>query len=236
MSKPTRSVNSIRLASEGAVIVLSILLAFAIDAWWNEWQERNAKIEQLARVSTELVSNAENIHEKLETLAVAIDATSQFISWMGPEPSSVETQVLLDEWDKLYGIGNFTLSKGASQDYLAVGRITGASNAKVHHAVAQWYSHADKLEKQYDLLRVAHSSIMENLFETMPALHLVGNHPLMADHPKSKFLFDQATLLSDPRMESRLSVYLIRMEFVTEWARYLLEQQSSLLILIESTE
>ena len=76
MSESLQPTHSKRLATEGVVIVLSILLAFAIDAWWGEWREKTAEIEQLARVSTELVSNAEIVQRKLETLAVAIDATS----------------------------------------------------------------------------------------------------------------------------------------------------------------
>jgi ketosteroid isomerase-like protein len=42
MNESRQPVNWNRLAIEGAVIVFSILLAFAIDAWWGERQERVA--------------------------------------------------------------------------------------------------------------------------------------------------------------------------------------------------
>jgi hypothetical protein len=39
---------------EGFVIVVSILLAFAIDAWWNERQEAKEAALQVERVVAEL--------------------------------------------------------------------------------------------------------------------------------------------------------------------------------------
>jgi hypothetical protein len=38
-----RNVPWFRIAAEGAVVVASILLAFAIDAWWDERLERRAE-------------------------------------------------------------------------------------------------------------------------------------------------------------------------------------------------
>ena len=82
-----------RLIIEGTVIVFSILLAFAIDAWWDGRQVEDAQIERLSRVAAELRSNSERIHRKIETLEVAITATSKILSWMGPEPQDVELQM-----------------------------------------------------------------------------------------------------------------------------------------------
>jgi len=48
----------------------------------------------------------------------------------------------------------------------------------------------------------------------------------MRQHPSSEFPFDQATVLSDPRLESRLSSYLTRLEFTIGEMQDLLEQQS----------
>jgi len=47
-----------RLLVEGLVIVVSILLAFAIDAWWEDRQEAEVARLQIERVVAELESNA----------------------------------------------------------------------------------------------------------------------------------------------------------------------------------
>jgi len=229
MSQSRQSIDWNNRAIEGLVIVVSILLAFAIDAWWSERQDRHAETRQLARVSAELNTNAESIETKLETLTVAVAATSEFLSWMGPEPTIVRPQIFLNVWTELYSIGTLTLLTGASEDYLAGGRLDTARNADVRNAIADWYSQGDDLERQYDLLREAHANVGEYLTASMPMLHLHSANALMANHPRSKFPLDQVDILSDPRTESLLAFYLIRMEFVTRQAEMLLERKESVL-------
>ena len=48
-----------RLPIEAAAIVVSILLAFAIDAWWNEQQERAEEREVLESLYVEFEANRE---------------------------------------------------------------------------------------------------------------------------------------------------------------------------------
>lgn len=50
----------IRAIGEGAVIVVSILLAFVIDAAWQDSQEHVATREMLVAVQGELASNLES--------------------------------------------------------------------------------------------------------------------------------------------------------------------------------
>jgi hypothetical protein len=50
-----------RLSVEAAAIVASILLAFAIDAWWAEQQDRRAESEILSRLHEEFTLNRDGI-------------------------------------------------------------------------------------------------------------------------------------------------------------------------------
>ena len=50
-----------RVFAESAAIVISILLAFGIQAWWEERVERNDESEQLQRLRTEFVTNIDRI-------------------------------------------------------------------------------------------------------------------------------------------------------------------------------
>jgi len=221
-----------RVAVEATAIVVSILLAFAIDAWWDDRKERSANNEQLARVSAELRANAELVKQKLSTISTAIQATSVFISWMGPKPEPVPPEVFFERWTTLYSIGTFMLSRNSADDFLAAGQVGSARNANIRHAISNWYSDANHLESQFDLLRVAHADVGERLREIVPMFHADRQNAVMEGHPASKFPFDQATALADPQTESRLGVYLIRMEFFTVQAKELMERQARLFDLI----
>lgn len=50
-----------RLTAEAVAIVLSIMLAFWIDAWWAEKLERNLEREELSRLADEMTSNRDRI-------------------------------------------------------------------------------------------------------------------------------------------------------------------------------
>jgi len=222
-----------RLAVEAVAIVGSILLAFAIDAWWDEQKEQDAQIRQLAHVSAEIKANSDRIQRKLDVLSVAIDSTSEFISWMGPQPTNVQPQNYFKQWGRLFSLGTFALLRSASEDYLAAGKIETPQYSDIRRAISEWYMYGDDLEKQYDLLRVAHARLGEYSEDLVPVLNEMRQTKIMKGHPTSKFQYDQEKVLSDPSMESRLAIYLIRMEFVREEALALRDREASLQDLIE---
>jgi hypothetical protein len=224
-----------RIFVEGIAIIASILIAFAIDAWWDNRQESESEVRDLIRVSAELETNSERIQAKLETIVASIQATSTLISWMGPEPAQIDKETLVKQWDDLYGIGFFSLHSSAAGDYLARGRTDTVGNLEARQAISEWYSASTALEEQYNRLRAAHANISDYLQDAIPFLHTISASAVMAGHPSSRFSFDQTSFLADPRLESRLALYLIRMEFVEEQAVDLMDRQSELLALIHKT-
>jgi hypothetical protein len=135
----------------------------------------------------------------------------------------------------LYGIGFFSLQRSATRDYLASGQTDTAKNVEVRRAISEWYSSGTALEEQYDRLRIAHANISTYLQDAIPFLHTISANVLMSDHPTSKFPFDQTVFLADPKLESRLALFLIRMEFVSEQAADLKDLQRELVALIDTT-
>jgi hypothetical protein len=154
---------------------------------------------------------------------------------MGPEPADVEKETLVEQWDRLYGIGFFSLHRSATRDYLARGQTDTVTNLEVRQAISEWYSAGIALEEQYERLRTAHANISTYLQDAIPFLHTISANAVMAGHPSSRFSFEPTALLADPKLESRLAVFLIRMEFVQEQAVNLMERQRELLTLIDKT-
>jgi len=65
--KNTQNISWIRIAAEAAAILVSILLAFAIDAWWAERLERIDERRSLVRLYDEFESNRERIDGWIST-------------------------------------------------------------------------------------------------------------------------------------------------------------------------
>ena len=72
------------LVVEGLVIVISILLAFSIDAWWDQKRETRDAEDPVARVSAELradIQSTENSSIELRQMRPAIlDRMHTFVS------------------------------------------------------------------------------------------------------------------------------------------------------------
>ena len=223
-----------KIGLEGAVIVVSILLAFAIDAWWEERNARDAELEQLARVAQELDANTQRLQRKLKVVERSIAGTEELISWMGPEPVDVDPEVYHAIWFKFFSIGMYSVLRGAAQEYLANGTAGNTRHAAIRDALSRWHTAADDLEEQYSLLRVAHARINDYAEDSVPVLHDVIANLAVNPGIVSKFPHDQDVLLSDPYFESRLATYLIRMEFVSFQASDMLDRQEELISLIEA--
>ncbi len=67
-----------RIFAEGIAIVVSILLAFAIDAWWDGSREREREATVLEGLQTEFEANRERLeynlgrHERVEDAAAIL--------------------------------------------------------------------------------------------------------------------------------------------------------------------
>jgi hypothetical protein len=127
-----------RLALEAIVIVASILLAFGIDAWW---AERNQKIDEHEillglqeefsqnRATLEFVINAHQQSARyMEQMLLAIDAQS----WPLTEPS-IDTVLMETLSPTTTDLGN-----GVLDGLVSAGRLEILSNSVLRKKVAAW--------------------------------------------------------------------------------------------------
>jgi len=73
------------LIAEGIAIVLSILLAFAIDAWWDERQERSEEKEVLKSIYVEFKTNRDDAAAVILTHERAIRSIAQLLQLTADE-------------------------------------------------------------------------------------------------------------------------------------------------------
>lgn len=67
-----------RLIVEGLIIVTSILLAFAIEAWWQNRQEKAQEIELLQAIRQDFVENQQRIVDQVAGINIASDYLGAF--------------------------------------------------------------------------------------------------------------------------------------------------------------
>jgi len=71
--------NWMRICVEGAVIVVSILLAFSIDAWWDNKQDREDEMVVLSALLTEFEQIRTNVDDILKFQVAILDSVRQLL-------------------------------------------------------------------------------------------------------------------------------------------------------------
>ena len=77
-----------KLALEGIVVVFSILIAFALDAWWDERQLARETAEDLAIVEYELAENIRLVQITMDTLNQVVAANRELVAELLARPDA----------------------------------------------------------------------------------------------------------------------------------------------------
>ena len=234
MSKSGQPVDWTRLGVEAVVIVVSILLAFAIDAWWDQQREvRDAK-DQVARVVSELRANVALLQAQDQSLEYTTRAAREFLAVMGPDVGPVSIQDFGSNTFRIYGVSTLSLSNSATQNFLSSGQLTAGRWIDVRLALAELLSEAQQAENSSLELRQKRPAMLEHMQAVVSGLDVVKEHPLMADYPASRFISDASALLSDMKFESLIAYYAIRMEINRQNVHALLERYGAVIDMIEN--
>lgn len=145
-----------RFSVEAFVIVGSILLAFVIDAWWEERQERIAEHAELTRLHAELVSNREAIDrgsretsntQRNIAAALRISKHLEEMTEDGAEVISLSNA----ELGGLLGTPTLELETSVFDSLIRSGRLEIVGNPSIVEAIGRWDSlHKNAQETQRD--------------------------------------------------------------------------------------
>ena len=124
-----------RILAEGIAIVISILLAFGIEAWWSNRQVLQNVQENLIALSDELHDNIRQVEHELsyrhaviasiEKLFLSVDSAN------GLSPGEVDNLISDLTWD-----GRIDISTGALLNVLQSGVFTGIEDGELRKALA----------------------------------------------------------------------------------------------------
>lgn len=225
-----------RLLVEGVVIVVSILFAFAIDAWWEERQQLGDAEDQVARIVAELRVNVELLQAQDEALTIAVTAAHEFLALFGPEPEPTTATVIGNLMGRLYSVPTLALERSASADFLSSGQLTQGRWADFRSSLAGTLSGTRTAERSSVELRAMRPGIGDRLHSYVPGLELVRDHALMRDYQPSRFTSDTVGLLSDMQFEGLIATYAIRLEINRRNTRDLLERYEALITDVETMQ
>jgi hypothetical protein len=130
-----------RIVVESVAIMLSILLAFAIDASWDAFKERNQEKAFLESLLDDFQETRSRIDESTNVHMRFVDLAGQLLDFHGGdtpdiEPAALETMLgaVFFDWSSLY------LPSGSRDALFSSGDIEIISNEQLRAMLASWPS------------------------------------------------------------------------------------------------
>ena len=128
------------ISAESVAIVVSILLAFAIDAWWEERRERRFEQEALVSLKSEYEDHRESIEWQLDFHLATMRATTGLMAAC-QSGSFQSTEFTIDDAIWYFQVPVTTdLGSGARDALISAGRIEVLQNRELRHDLAAWDS------------------------------------------------------------------------------------------------
>lgn len=149
---PTDSAAFRRLVLEAAAIVGSILLAFAIDAWWDEFQDAVDTRENLVDVRMEFLEYEAELERRYELWSDYAGSMGRLldVARSGEAPPAVVMDTLLHD---LTWASTFDPGTGAVDALIASGRMEFVRSLELRSAVAAWDGVAAEVQDNEVLAR-----------------------------------------------------------------------------------
>ena len=126
-----------RLYVEAAAIVGSILLAFAIDAWWDEIGDQRSERVLLEALDAEFKKNQELLDEQIGVYQRRTSAASALLS-LGSGATNPEPDILNSHWRWVIRGGTYDPSTGVLDAAVSSGNITVIRDSELRVALANW--------------------------------------------------------------------------------------------------
>ena len=139
-----------RIFVEGSAIVVSILLAFAIDAWWQDRQQRDSDLAHLQGVLNELRHHKVLLDEAMKSHRATLDIGYEFFDLLSPEPTEEEAHRIAELLDLMSNFYRINAPFGSLQTAISSGALARLQDVRLSSRIASWPTTIDDLLEEQD--------------------------------------------------------------------------------------
>jgi hypothetical protein len=137
--RSTAGIPWTKLGFEGLLIIISILVAFGIDAWWSAKQLAKEEQTVIAQLQSEFESNSVLLESMKQSHQSAVAAAERLLKLTGPEPGeSIDYGTVANDVYTVSGHFTFDPRSEVLNGFLASGKLALISDSSLRVAVAGW--------------------------------------------------------------------------------------------------
>jgi hypothetical protein len=231
----TQKIQWQRLLVEGAAIVASILLAFAIDAWWDNRLERIEERRVLESLKAEFLSNAEKIPWFIDSHQKSADSALEVLNAMSAAKSDKLLRLPAAKIARVLGHNSTTLRSGALDATLQSGDLRYITNSTIRERLSAWPTLVMDATENEDLLRnLWDPKLLEALAKDVDLTKIDAVDDVCWDDPTLEECAAMEIIL--PRNTEVMAYLRVTGSYAAEGARelgILVEEANDIVILID---
>lgn len=152
MNTKKREIPWLRIFAEGGAIVVSILLAFAIDAWWDTRQEETAQRARMQTLLEEFRAAKTQLEGQTESLQGSLQGTSRFLELMTTTPDAAAADQSREAFVESMSVGAFAPQLGSLEDALTFRGSSPIGGPELWAQLQRWQLMMRDLEADAELL------------------------------------------------------------------------------------
>ena len=208
VTERTRSLRNALV--EGFVIVASILIAFALDASWDSYQEARAEQEILRSLLEEFEEAAERIAATIEVEKRSLAASASLMDHIGPTPPDLASDSLEALVVTIFAVNTLEVPAGALNSLLASGDLGLISSDSIQDALTRWPALVSDVRENHDWQRETTDDVIMPHISRHVAVRSAARRLEYATWEPSSFTLDPGPLQRDPVFEGLLSWGVVR--------------------------
>jgi hypothetical protein len=154
-TKSDKAIDWLKLSVEGAVIVASILLAFALQAWWDDRRDTITEQEMLVALQSELQGALDMLDNQLSLMELQATSSMGLADTMREAGEGEMATVNSHDVATMFNYATYDPPFGIAGALLDSGQASILSNAELRAALGRWPAAiADAVEDQILLERM----------------------------------------------------------------------------------
>jgi len=136
----TQNINWQRLLVEAAAIVISIIIAFAIDAWWDERQERQAELDYLIALQRDFSETRESLENHVNRVSSLFSHVDEVLIVIADSESANLPDSFSSMVGEAYSIPRPVIVTGTYKDMVNSGSLQLIRSEEIRLAMAEFMS------------------------------------------------------------------------------------------------
>lgn len=224
-----------RLLTEGLVIIVSILAAFAIDAWWDDHQELERERALLLGILQDLRDSERDLEFKTAISASVLERQEGLMSRFVEQPEGSTILASVYQLGSLASVPTYDANTTTLDAAVSSGEFELIQNRSIKDALSGWQrAYRDNREDEEAIRDLTHAQLLPALSDAARLGGILNRISMGASPPADPDDSPDRELTVSRRLEGLMSLRLFYQRFVAEGMRDLTERQHELIELIEA--